>query len=54
MKKTIYHLTFFVLIVELNPPARIAVLKVPDSSYTPEFFTNKISEYEKEIGFNYC
>ena len=40
--------------VELNPPTRIALLKVPDSFYNSKLFTTKISEYEKEIGFNYC
>ncbi|WP_423128097.1 hypothetical protein [Gaoshiqia sp. Z1-71] len=39
--------------IELNPPTRIAVLKVPDSFRTSRFLTIKISEYEKEIGFNY-
>jgi len=42
------------LCVELNPPTRIAVLKLPDSFYSQELFTTKISEYEKEIGFYYC
>jgi len=36
--------------VELNPPTRIAVSKLPDSSYSQELLTTKISEYEKEIG----
>jgi len=40
--------------IELNPPTRIALLKVPDSSYNSKLLTNKISDYEKEIGFYYC
>ena len=40
--------------VELNPPTRIALLKVPDSFYNLNFLTNKISDYEKEIRFSYC
>lgn len=44
--------------IELNPPSRIAFntafLKVPDSFYNSKLFTTKISDYEKEIGFNYC
>jgi len=41
---------YFIYIVELNPPTRIAVLKLPDSSYSQELLTTKISDYEKEIG----
>ncbi|WP_288019647.1 hypothetical protein [Tenuifilum sp.] len=37
-------------LVELNPPSRVAVSKLPDSFYTPKLLTKKI-EYEKEIGF---
>jgi hypothetical protein len=50
------HLNPFgaILHVELNPPTRIAVLKLPDSFYNPRLFTTKISDYEKEIGFYYC
>ena len=40
--------------VELNPPARVALSKLPDSFYTPRLFTTKISDHEKEIGFYYC
>ena len=40
--------------VELNPPSRIALLKVPDSFHNLNFLTNKISDYEKEIGFYHC
>ena len=42
------------LLVELNPPSRVAISKVPDSFYTSKLFTFKFSEYEKEIGFYYC
>ena len=44
----------FIYDVELNPPSRIALLKVPDSFYTSKLFTNKISSNEKEIGFYHC
>jgi hypothetical protein len=44
---------FAILRVELNPPARIAISKVPDSFYTQMLITKKI-DYEKEIGFYYC
>lgn len=40
-------------IVELNPPSRVAVSKVPDSFYTRKLLTTKIFDYEKEIGFYY-
>jgi len=40
--------------VELNPPAWIAILKVPDSFYTSELLTNNISDYKKEIGLYHC
>jgi hypothetical protein len=43
-----------ILRVDLNPPSRIAFLKVPDSFYTRKLLTTKISNYEKEIGFYYC
>jgi len=39
--------------VELNPLTRIAVLKVPDSFYTQKLLNTKISDDEKEIGFNF-
>lgn len=39
--------------VELNPPVRLAVLKVPDSFYTQKLLTTKIYDYGKEIGFCY-
>jgi hypothetical protein len=39
--------------VELNPPSRVTLSKLPDSFYTPRLFTTKISDYEKEIGFYY-
>jgi len=43
-----------ILAVELNPPARIAILKVLDFFYNSKLFTIKISDYEKEIGFYHC
>jgi hypothetical protein len=49
-----YQYYFRIYLVELNPPSRIAVLKVPDSFYTRKLFILKISDYEKEIGFYYC
>jgi len=39
--------------VELNPPSRVAVVKVPDSFYNLKIIHIKIFDYEKEIGFNY-
>jgi len=43
---------YFLLCVELNPPSRVAVVKVPDSSYNLKIIHIKIFDYEKEIGFN--
>ncbi len=40
--------------VELNPPSRVAIPKIPDSYYNSRLLTTKISNYEKEIGFYYC
>jgi len=42
-----------ILRVELNPPSRVAISKVPDFFYTRKLITTKIFDYEKEIGFYY-
>ena len=41
----------FIPLVELNPPARIAISKVPDSSYNQMLITKKKLTMRKKSGF---
>ena len=43
----------FIHDVELNPPQRIALLKVPGFFYYLRIFFTKFSDNEKETGFYY-